>query len=57
MQCPCGVRANLLFSLLAGIFDDTELTEDDLAKLCQADALSDLLNELGQPCLSLTQSH
>ncbi|MCF6290175.1 MAG: TraB/GumN family protein [Desulfobacterales bacterium] len=40
-------KGYLLASLVAGLFDREEISEDKLAQLRQQDALSELLNELG----------
>lgn len=40
-------RMNILAALLAGLFDNTKLGEEDLAKLRQTDTLSAMLDEMG----------
>jgi len=41
-------KAYLLASLMAGIFDKTEITEEKLRELKQTDVLSELMSELGR---------
>ncbi len=41
-------KSKLLVSIISSIFDDEELSEEDLASLKQADALESALNEVGK---------
>jgi len=41
-------KASLLAGLIAALFDTTKISEEELARLKQADALSSLLEELGR---------
>ena len=41
-------KIHLLSTMVAGLFDSTEINEEKLSELRQKDALSELMNELGQ---------
>ena len=45
---PLIKKGYLLASLLASMFDDTEITEEKLSELRESDVISELMDELGQ---------
>ncbi len=48
-------KMKLLSGILAGIFDDGEITEEDLRRLRKQDVLTELMNELSEAMPSLKQ--